>query len=131
MGNVGKFRIRPRPSTWIDCWIWNDLESMRQYVQKKHPDWNDKTYDACYLPVSWHFKNKCLVTRKLGEIHFYVGQMGVGIVSHEIQHFLSDWVEAWGWDCTGENFEDIAYLAGSLNTQFWVEFYKQFKPQEL
>ena len=89
----------------------------------------DKGEQACFYAPDYYFyeDGDRLITRKVAEIHLTEGYYGVGIVAHEIQHFLSHWQDAMRWDIIREEWEKMADLAGKLNSEFWVEFYKRYE----
>lgn len=65
-----------------------------------------------------------IISRSIGHICLVEGEFGAGIFAHELQHFLSNWADSACWDVTGDNFEDIAYLAGDLTNDFWTKYYE-------
>ncbi len=95
-----------REDLLLDVFIWSDVISMREFTLQQ---------------------GECLACYTEGEIHLVEGEFGAGIFAHELQHFIQDWI------CTNElnpmedEWEDIAYLAGHLTSQFWNWFYDNFE----
>lgn len=121
-----RWRIHPGKGTWIDCYVWDTLEEMREDAASKNLE-EARDAHACYLGNEWVFKaDSGLKSRKLGELHFFLDAIGAGVVAHEIQHFISHWVSVIGWDVGEKHFETISLMAGELTAEFWGEFYDRF-----
>ena len=102
---------------------------MRDFIEEERaPHW-ERSYFGCYLGKVWKFRDNELVNRKLGEIHLVNGEFGAGVFAHELQHFLVDWIKAMKWTrgLLKKYWEDIAYMAGDLTTEFWNNFYENFE----
>lgn len=119
---IASWNLHPGEGRWISCHIWDNAEEMREATELGEP-----TYEGCWVGNLWYLRDDELITRKLGEIHLVDGCFGVGVVAHEIQHFLSCWQDFKGWEIIGKNFEDIAYLAQKLTNDFWNRFYEVFE----
>ncbi len=121
-----KWNIHPGKGTWLVVYVWGSLEEMYEFVESKHPDWGND-YHACWLGEDWVFDKKGeLKTRKLGELHFVNGLYGVGVAAHEIQHFISSWTDAMGWDVGEKQDEDVSLMVGKLTKEFWNGHYANF-----
>ena len=121
---AARWNIHPGSGTWLVCYVWKEKHKMHDFVAGRQPDW-ERTYAACYLGNVYASKtNGDLITRKLGELHF--AQIGAGIVAHEIQHFISDWILSMGWGLEKHN-EEISLMSGKLTTEFWNCYYDHFE----
>ena len=124
------FHIHPVINTWIKCYIWEDLEAMREYTKRYEGGEYGNRSGYFYAP-SYRFNSDMrLINRKLGEIHLVDGHFGAGVVAHEIQHFVSTYQRNMNWDVIGDEWEIVAYLCGDLNREFWEEYYKRNKAEE-
>ncbi len=121
-----QFRLHPpAKGTWINCYIWPDRDSLIAATEDRI-EAND--HAACFIGGPYRLTLDCeLITRKVGELHFYEGRIGAGIVAHEIQHFIIHWQGFSGWDVEGENWEDVASLAGNLTAEFWYQWHEHYE----
>ena len=124
-----KFNIHPCSDVWIKCIIWEDLESMRKFT-KRYEDGKTGDHKGFFYGPPYRFKDGELINRKAGEIHLVEGEFGVGVVSHEIQHFVTQWEDIMNWDTMGDEWEEVAYLTGDLNCEFWIEYYRRNPDEE-
>lgn len=129
MAVIHKWNLHPAKNKWIACYIWPTPETMRSAI--KHYLINSRCEVdtvAYFFAPEYHFDDETnrLLTRKLGEIHLAEENYGVGVVAHEIQHFLSHWQEQMGWDVTGDERETISKLAGDLHNEFWNERFERY-----
>ena len=69
--------------------------------------------------------NISIVTRLVGNLHFYNHGFGGGVFAHELQHFIQDWIAVGGIDTV--DAEAVPTLAGDLTNAFWTWFYDHFK----
>jgi hypothetical protein len=63
----------------------------------------------------------------------WIKLMGAGYFAHELQHFMADYVsetEPLDYVFDRPANERVAFLAGELTNQFWVEFYKKFEEEK-
>ena len=136
-----KFDVPTTADHFLTFRVWSDIDTLRSVVTPRHPEWSGDEYLACYLGTRWRYDVKSngtstLKSKKLGEIHLAEGEFGVGIVSHEIQHFINSWIDHLydtlvNWPKKPKTFrptdephnEDIAYLAGHINRVFWERYY--------
>ena len=123
-----KWNIHPGDGAWIECYIWDDIESMLDATESRL-EHSGRDHLACFIGIpEYTFRDDdTLVQRKLGEIHLVDGEFGAGIVAHEIQHFITQYSNRLGWEtwrADGE-WETVAYLAGDLTHQFWNNFYER------
>lgn len=136
--NAQTWTIRPGQGSgaWLKCYVWDTVEAMRAYLETKREKDRWHNTEACYLGFDWiqeveKGKEIELGTKKLGELHFHIENMGAGIVAHEIQHFLTAWVVNMEWlgNLLDGKWEPIAKMAGELTRQFWNEFYEVFETE--
>lgn len=130
MSEPVKWNIHPGKGTWLVCYVWDTIEELRDLAASKEVE---KAWDAhaCYIGDDWRFhvskKGKTtLKSRKLGEVHFFLDAIGAGVVAHELQHFISHWVDVMDWDVGDKHFEPVSRLVGDLTNQFWNAFYDRF-----
>ena len=70
-------------------------------------------------------------TNCVGEILFHSGNVGSGIVSHEMTHAAHYTLrQKWAHYNTPYRDEKLAWLQGWLVYQFWVNYYRLFPHQE-
>ena len=128
-----KFQIRISKISYVDCYIWDTVEQMRDATDHR---FDDRDYDACWLAgeAGWSYSECGLTADYLGELHFSTEKIGAGIVAHELQHFICQWVDAEmgvrEQFALGADDEEICLLAGNLTNQFWGEFYENFSVSE-
>lgn len=127
---VAKWNIHPGKGTWLVCYIWDTIKELRDIAASKEVEtaWDAH---ACYIGADWAIRvlvdgEIVLKSRKLGELHFFLGATGAGVVAHEIQHFISHWVSVMDWDVGEEHFEPVSRLVGELTTAFWIAFYARY-----
>ncbi len=113
------------------CYVWDTIEELRGLAASKDVE---KAWDAhaCYIGEDWRIRvlvdgETLLISRKLGEMHFFIDALGAGVVAHELQHFISHWVNVMDWDVGDKHFEPVSRLIGRLTREFWNEFYVRFK----
>ena len=94
---------------YLDIFIWPDVVSMREFTQQS---------------------GKCMACYNAGEIHLVEGEFGAGIFAHELQHFIQDWISKNDLDPMNGSWEEIAYLAGDMTTDFWNWFYDNFELEQ-
>lgn len=122
-----QFRIKPTSDSWINVYVWDDLDTMNEIVMRHHPavTWHPDTdfterFVGCFLVRPWKISEEgILKTRCLGEIH--LGRVTNLVVAHELQHFISNWERSVNWDEGYDSYEDIAWMVGILHDQIWEE----------
>ncbi len=123
-----KWNLHPAKNKWITCYIWPTFEAMESARARRLGISADSDTAAYFLAQEYvlDVERDEIITRKVGEIHLVEENFGVGLIAHEIQHFLSHWQETMGWDVTGNEWEKISNLAGGLHNEFWNEYYKRY-----
>src|SRR3972149_12287201 len=111
---------------YLRVYIWNNLEGMSANVLTgDDAKWETGEYLACYIGME-EFEDE--VTKEIflpkfvGEIHLVLNKFGVGIVAHELTHFLFHWMRM------HLNIDDeiLSLLMGNMNKKFWNAFYKRY-----
>src|SRR4030067_3415784 len=112
---------------YLRIYVWNNLEGMSANVLTgDDPKWESGEYLACYIGMD-EFEDE--VTKEIffpkffGEIHLVLNKFGVGIIAHELTHFLLNWMRA--FNITDD--EPLALVAGDMNKKFWNAFYKRYE----
>ena len=119
-----KFKLRIDSFFYLNIYIWNSHEGMRSNIlDDGDPEWIDG-YDACYLAMKdIEMDDEKFLPKLFGEIHLVLNNFGVGIIAHELTHFLLNWMRA--FDITDD--EPLALVAGDMNKKFWNAFYKRYE----
>lgn len=78
-----KMRLYPERSLYYLVLVWPDFKSMQARVDKYGGN-NRRSFGGCTVT----YKGK---QRIIGEVNLYRGQLGVGLVAHELTH------ATWGW----------------------------------
>lgn len=90
---------------YYEVYLWNDKVALQQYLDKKKQTTIGLT---CNEPRHSHSK-------RIGEIHFAVGQWDLNIVAHECLHATMNIMHLLSLDYAQvENEERICYLHGRL-----------------
>ncbi len=103
---------------YIHVYVWKNIAALWDNVDPAgDPDWN-AGYVACCLCFSREFGNKH------AEIHLVTGKFGVGVVAHELTHYLFHWMYEFQPDDDEDNFEKACLMIGNVTSKFWKKFYK-------
>jgi len=107
----------------LEVFIWKHLKDLRKAAKDitGQSGWSNTA--GCYIATR--------AENKFGQIHLWQKLMGAGYWAHEMQHFINDYseeTEKYPLDQVAN--ERIAFLAGDLTAQFWLEFYKRFQVKE-
>jgi hypothetical protein len=107
----------------LKVFIWPDIETLQKAT--KAPGAEGK-WERPTLRV-WNGDDGTteIKSRIVGRIHLYIDGFGAGIVAHELEHFIQDWIELEGIET--DDPESVPTLAGSLTNQFWNWFYEHFE----
>lgn len=125
-GLVKSFTLNMNADHYVRFYIWRSKEAM----QAACPPGNGDYLGRCIGSV-WVLRDeKYIGPRRFGEVHLVIGDHGVGIVAHEIQHLMNYWINFTDWDLE-ENDEDIAWLCGEIHRAFWNEYYASSEWMEL
>ena len=112
------FKLPIEGSQYLRFYIWNSTDAMAANVlHGGDPEWFRGMYLACYLDIGGAFANL------YGEIHLTLEHLGVGVVAHELMHFIFSWIQ------TIEEIEDeeVCTLMGELNRKFWLAYYDRYE----
>ena len=96
---------------YIEVFLWKSREELHKKAGGK------KDYGAIYKPKAYIIFPRLKINSKLGEIHFYKGRTGVGLLSHEVLHCIFDWWEKSHKGIELENHDDqekACYYQGEL-----------------
>ena len=117
--------------------IFPDVDKMREYWTNQglrlsgmadSPDWEARAtgWAAKYRLVKSRWKKSSCV----GEVLFHAGNLGSGIVSHEMTHAAHYLLHRkWAHYNTPYRDEQLAWLQGWLVWQFWTNYYRLFPHQ--
>jgi hypothetical protein len=108
----------------LKVFIWKHLKDLRHAAKESSTRTTHywKQAAGAYVGV--------VKPRQFGEIHLWQKLIGAGYFAHELQHFMEHYrflTEDPMLDDTAN--ERMAWLAGELTAQYWVEFYKTFEVQ--
>lgn len=109
----------------LKVFVWKNVKDLRQAAKQLDTSWNWNNAAGCYLATRG--KNQ------FGQIHLWQKLMGAGYWAHELHHFMMDYAsdtepQDYAFDRAAN--ERMAFLAGELTAQFWIEFYKRFDVKE-
>ena len=128
------FRLPIDDFHYLRIYVWNNLEGMSANVLPgDDPKWESGEYLACYIGMDGiedEVTKEILLPKFFGEIHLVLNKFGVGIVAHELTHFLFHWLRSHLdtlLDSGTLDDEAFAILIGNLNKKFWNAFYKRYE----
>ena len=120
-----RFRLNMLDGCYVHVYIWEDEESLYSASREEPP------YLANYLnlPHTMQIMEDGEISaafpQKWGEIHLEHKNYGVGVVAHEIQHAVLDFMDAYSYDFKdSDDAEEICYLVQDMNTRFWELHYQ-------
>ena len=61
-----------------------------------------------------------VTNRTVGIIHLVSGEYGVGVFSHELQHFIQSWLYVKGIDGYEEGWEEVPKLVEWIQREYWT-----------
>lgn len=132
-------RTQPKPKYKFSIYLMNRKTAIRCFIWKTKDDmWvgaglNTRCFLACYIPNEGN-------RRELGEVHFYEGFFGAGVVSHELLHAIFDLASRSGKFISVPTPDEVNTSQSSrqceyycceferLNKSFWNRYYKYAKP---
>jgi len=119
---------------YLRVYIWNNEEGMYENVMEDgDPKWESGKYLACFLGMDYledDETGEISLPKFFGEIHLVLNKFGVGIVVHELTHFLFYWMRTHlNILLDADTFDDEVFslLMGDLNKKFWNAFYKRYE----
>ena len=104
----------------LSVFIWPDVEKMRKFTEV------EGDHHGFFAQPEIVVKNGKVNGGDVGYIHLVNDEFGAGIFAHELQHFMQTWIMVNDYDPVGNDWEDVAYLAGYLTKEFWDYFYEAF-----
>ncbi len=135
MADPKHWRIYPTEKTWLTCQVWETREEMQKAMfNADNPKLKKKIYDykssnaGFQDRANWNSRKESKVSGHLGTFYFHKNCCDIGIITHEIQHFLSHWIVRmkWGRKLTKKYSEPIAEMSENLISQFMKEYYLTF-----
>jgi len=144
---LARFRVyaeRGRPH-YYTVWIFRTREAMLQWVRESDTELNlttglTATYDFEAITRHWTTHRLCgrrwVLSPDIGVVLFYAGNIGGGIVSHEMTHAAIAWSQRVAHlrpqrifhheaeDASDEN-ERFCHAQGWMVAQFWKKFYRR------
>jgi len=118
-------RLHPIDDKMVRVFFWRDVNDLQSATSS---DDAYGMYQGRKTVIGTYRGKKKVSTKKLGDIHLALDQIGAGYVAHELQHFISHWQSVSGWDDPyGEDWEPLSKLAGDITNEFWVKFYENFE----
>jgi len=105
----------------LSFFIWPDVKSMRKFTEE------GGDHDAFFAHPEIVVENGKVRGGDVGYIHLVLNKFGAGTFAHELQHFLQTWIMVNDYDPVGNDWEDIAYLAGYLTTEFFNNYWEVFE----
>jgi len=126
------FRLPAYEAYYVRVFIWKDVETLREAIDC-YVGATKKDYFGYYAGNTIHWKDGVILTKRIGDIHLHLENMGAGTFAHELQHFISDFVTSMGWsdDLTGEYWEPVSWISGEMTKRFWNLFYENFEQVSL
>ena len=123
------FKLRIDDYYYLKVYIWNNEEGMYANIEANgEAKWESRDYAACYLgmPHGWDdLEQETLLPKFWGEVHLTLKDIDVEVVTHELTHFLLNWMDA-----VNDSHEELCLLMGRLNKKFWNAFYQRYKVSE-
>ena len=134
------FRIwtdKNRRGRYLTVRIFPTREEMREHIHAA-PGWRERRSYAAnceaitrtYSAVLTKRGGRLQRTRKLGEVLFHRGNLGSGIVTHEMGHAALHWSSLRRWSMAltvghaSRGEERLCWVLGWLVTQFWRPYYR-------
>ena len=110
---------------YLKVYIWDNEEGMyNNILVSGDPQWESGNYMACFLGMSCtEVDGQTFIPKFFGEIHLVLNKFGVGIVAHELTHFLLNWLR----EHLDSDDEKICLLIGNMNKKFWNAFYRRYQ----
>jgi hypothetical protein len=125
---LAEWRLKFMVRYHVRVYVWDSRAAMLANVHGL-----DENTLACFVPNAYFpaaARRGGWSGPKLGEVHVVAGEMGVGVVTHELTHACFHWGMVMGLDFNdmlyGDNItkeELFCWEIGSLATQFWQRFY--------
>jgi hypothetical protein len=112
----------------INVYIWPTVEDLRVKIKALGYEDGDEALGFFHAPrTRVKLGRHNVVKRKVvAQIHLVVGHLGVDVVAHELQHFMSWWSVIKHYDLLGKDWERVAYLAQRINRDFWIQYFKRY-----
>jgi len=123
------FRLPIDDYHYLRIYIWNNLEGMSANVLPGgDPKWESGEYLGCFLGMNCtKIDDQVYLPKFFGEIHLVLNKFGVGLVAHEMTHFMFYWAEAQLEIDSPLDDEDCCLIVGNMNKKFWNAFYRRFQ----
>jgi len=131
---VSRFRVRvarPRNAPYYRVLIFDSREAMIAFYDKQRrlsPGIGRASGRNGFLAQcnGWEAEYRGRKkTNCVGQVLFYKGQMGAGIVSHEMTHAAHYWLgQRWNDYRSHYRDEKLAWVQGWLVSQFWRNFFR-------
>ena len=105
---------------YIHVYVWKTNDAMK--LNYNH----DGDFTAAYCGLAYKEyvdTGELAIGNKFGEIHLVENEFGGGIFAHELQHFILDWIDAYGCEFKEEQIEEICLIVGDMTNYFWTWFY--------
>lgn len=133
MAELKYWRIYPTEKTWLTCLVWETKEEMQKAIfnadnpRKEMHDYKN-TNAAFQRQANWNSRKELKISGCLGTFYFAKNYCTIGTITHEIQHFLSHWIERMKWrrKLTKKYSEPIAEMSENLIRQFLNKYYLAF-----
>lgn len=121
------WRITISGPHYINVYIWTNRHGMYANVLSNgDPQWEAGKFRACFLAMeSARVGDDVYIPAMYGEVHLVLGELGVGVVAHELMHCVLNWMSEIEIDEEG-----ICLLVGELNRKFWNKFYQIYELEE-
>ncbi len=101
--------------------IWpsyDSLETFMKIIDKPELIGAKANYVSLDVKYWMDNKNQYLVSKIAGYINLVEGNFGAAVFSHELQHFINDWIHYNGL-CVRNDNEQICYLVSDIQYGFW------------
>ena len=106
---------------YIHVYVWKNIAALWDNVDPAgDPEW-DPSYPACCLCFQRESGNK------QAELHLVTGRFGVGVVVHELTHYLFHWLYEFEVGDNEGDDEKACLAMGEWNSKFWNKFYKHYE----
>ena len=116
---LDKFRIRlpyAKNNRFVDVYVWDTKKSLQKHTKEK-PD-----IEGLFHPAPYKIYPRKYVPKRIGDIHYHKGKIGIGVVSHEVAHSAVHIFHALGLDIVDKHNEAFCHYIGYVIRKIYNRF---------
>ena len=108
-GLIDKFRVRLPYATnnrFVDITVWENKTALQKATKEK------RGVEGLFHPEPYTAHPRRYIPKKIGDIHFHKGRIGVGVISHEVAHSAVHIFDVLKYDIVDKDNELFAHYIG-------------------